>query len=116
MCQPSQPRGEQWTRWTYAGPCMTVTPAARPSQAHDVQPLLDLAVVMSESDDVEAIVDLATAAVPTLAACRCLGVIRPTGRLPDGPGTVAYPVQTTSFDHGHLVVQSDAPLAPEEDQ
>ena len=97
---------------------MTVAPTARSSQTSSVQPLLDLAVVMAESDDVEAIIDLATAAVPTLATCRCLGVTSPTDSLPDdaGAGAVAYPLLTTSFNHGYLVVQSDQSLRPEEDQ
>jgi sugar diacid utilization regulator len=118
MFQPARLQGEQWTRRTYGGARMTVAPAARSSQESDVQPLLDLAVVMAESDDVEAIIDLATAAVPTLAACRCLGVIDPSDKRPDNDddGTVSYPLRTTSFDHGYLVVQSDRPLRPEEDQ
>lgn len=95
---------------------MTVRPAARAAAPqHDVQPLLDLAVVMAESDDVEAIVDLATAAVPTLAACRCLGVRSPSDPPPDGDGTLAYPLRTESFDHGSLVVAPERTLLPEED-
>ncbi|HEY4408416.1 MAG TPA: helix-turn-helix domain-containing protein [Acidimicrobiia bacterium] len=94
---------------------MTVKPAARAALVGDVQPLFDLAVVMAESDDVEAIVDLATAAVPTLAACRCLGVRGPSDSAPDGDGVVAYPLRTTSFDHGVLVVAADRPLLPDED-
>ena len=122
MFQPEL-RGERWTTLRYGGPAngdsrMTVAPAARSSQTSDVQPLLDLAVVMAESDDVEAIIDLATAAAPTLAACRCLGVIGPTDSLPDGDaaGTVVYPLLTTSFNHGTLGVQSDRTLRPDEDQ
>ena len=81
----------------------------------DVQPLLDLAVVMAESDDVEAILELATAAVPTLAACRCLGVRSPSEGPPDGDDSVAYPLRTASFDHGFLVVTANRALLPEED-
>jgi sugar diacid utilization regulator len=95
---------------------MTVTPAARAAgPVGDVQPLLDLAVIMAESDDIEAILELAVAAVPTLAACRCLGVFGPSDALPDGDGTIAYPLQTTSFHHGSLVVAADRALLPEED-
>jgi sugar diacid utilization regulator len=91
----------------------------------DVQALLDLAVVMAESDDVEAIVGLAVAAVPTLADCRCLGFWGPSDTLPaadpeqdddGGAGLVAYPLQTTSLHHGFLVVAADEPLLPEEDR
>ena len=82
----------------------------------DVEPLLDLAVVMAESDDVEAIVELATAAIPTLAPCRCLGILGPSDPLPDGGDVVAYPLRTTSLDHGFLVVAADQPFRPEEDR
>ncbi|HYT38744.1 MAG TPA: helix-turn-helix domain-containing protein [Acidimicrobiia bacterium] len=97
---------------------MTVAPVARPSgPVADVQALLDLAVVMAESDDVEAILELAIAAVPTLAACRCVGVRGPSDSPPDGvDGAVAYPLRTTSLHHGFLVVASDQPLLPEEDR
>ena len=94
---------------------MTVAPTTRTAgPVGDVQALLDLAVVMAESDDVEAIVELATAAVPTLAAARCLGVFGPSDPLPDGC-TGAYPLRTTSTDHGFLVVAADQPLSPAED-
>lgn len=97
---------------------MTVAPLARPGQAAgDVQALLDLAVVMAESDDAEEILDLASAAVPTLASGRCVGFRTATETLPaEGPLTVAYPVRTASADHGFLVVRSDRPLAPEENR
>lgn len=94
---------------------MTVAPEARRVQTSgDVQPLLDLAVVMAESDDVEAILELAVAAVPAIASCRCLGVFGPFDPLPDDH-TAVYPLRTTSTDHGFLVVASEAPLNPEED-
>jgi hypothetical protein len=94
---------------------VTVAPAARRAQTSgDVQPLLDLAVVMAESDDVEAILELAIAAVPSLAGCRCLGVFGPFDPLPDDH-TAAYPLRTTSTDHGVLVVAADRPLSAEED-
>jgi sugar diacid utilization regulator len=116
MSPAAELRGEQWTRPTYGGRTVTVTRAARAAgPVGDVQPLLDLAVVMAESDDVEAILELATAAVPSLAACRCLGVFGPSDPRPDGDGTVAYPLRTTSFHHGALVVESDRALRPEED-
>src|SRR4051812_27709400 len=96
---------------TYGGPSMTVAPTARASGlVGDVQALLDLAVVMAESDDVEAILALAVAAVPTLAACRCLGVWGPSDPPPpeadpdSGAEPVAYPLQTTSLHHGFLLV------------
>ncbi|HET9772956.1 MAG TPA: CdaR family transcriptional regulator, partial [Acidimicrobiia bacterium] len=103
---------------------MTAAPVAHPVRpVGDVQALLDLALVMAESDDVEAITELALAAVPTLARCRGVGVCGPTGPLPgsgggpDAPGsTVAYPLRTTSLDHGFLVVESEDPLSPEEDR
>lgn len=97
---------------------MTVTPVAHSSgPVGDVQALLDLAVVMAESDDLEAIQEVAAAAVPTMAACRCLGIWGPSDTLPDpGDGTIAYPIQTTSLHHGFLVVTADQPLCPEEDR
>ncbi|HEV7685562.1 MAG TPA: hypothetical protein VGQ80_03275, partial [Acidimicrobiia bacterium] len=96
---------------------MTVARVVRPSAVGDVQALLDLAVVMAESDDVEAIVEVAAAAVPTLAAGRCLGLWGPSDVLPEAaPGTVAYPLRTASYDHGFLVVEADQPLLPEEDR
>jgi sugar diacid utilization regulator len=114
MCPAVELRGEHWRR-TYGGHPVTVAPEARPAETRgDVQPLLDLAVVMAESDDVEAIFDLAIAAVPTVAGCRCLGVFGPFDPLPDDH-TVAYPLRTTSTDHGFLVVAADRPLRPEED-
>ena len=96
---------------------MTVTPAAPTAGPHhDVQPLLDLAVVMAESDDVEAILELATAAVPTLAPGRCGGVRGPGAGPPDdGGAAVAYPLRTASYDHGFLLVEADRALLPEED-
>lgn len=105
-------------RPTYGGRPVTVAPVARPTHpAGDVQALLDLAVVMAESDDAEAILELAAAAVPTLAAGRCLGFRTASDTLPDeGPLTVAYPVRTPSADHGVLVVRSDRPLPAEEDR
>src|SRR5581483_8701990 len=106
MDPPAELRGEQWTRPDYGGRPVTVTPAAPTAGPHhDVQPLLDLAVVMAESDDVEAILELATAAVPTLAPGRCGGV--------RGPG--AGPLRTASYDHGFLLVEADRALLPEED-
>jgi sugar diacid utilization regulator len=94
---------------------VTVAPATNQAQTSgDVQPLLDLAVVMAESDDVEAILELAIDAVPTVARCRCLGVCGPFDPLPDHH-TVAYPLRTTSTDHGFLVVAADAPLSAGED-
>jgi sugar diacid utilization regulator len=94
---------------------VTVAPAAHQAQSSgDVQPLLDLAVVMAESDDVEAILELAIEAVPTVARCRCLGVCGPFDPLPDDH-TVTYPLRTTSTDHGFLVVAADASLSPGED-
>lgn len=114
MSPAGQLRGEHWRR-TYGGHPVTVAREARPAQTSgDVQPLLDLAVVMAESDDVEAILELAVAAVPTLASCRCLGVFGPFDPLPDDH-TVAYPLRTTSTDHGFLVIAADQPLRPEED-
>jgi sugar diacid utilization regulator len=109
---------------TYGTPPVTVAPAARPVRpVGDVQALLDLAVVMAESDDVEAIVELAMAAVPTLADCRCVGVCGATDPPPGSAGgadvlggAVAYPLRTTSLDHGFLVVESERPLSPEEDR
>jgi hypothetical protein len=96
---------------------VTVARVVRPSEVGDVQALLDLAVVMAESDDVEAIVEVAAAAVPTLAAGRCLGLWGPSDVLPEAaPGTVAYPLRTASYDHGFLVVEADQPLLPEEDR
>jgi len=96
---------------------MTVAAARSAGPVVDVQALLDLAVVMAESDDVEAILELAAAAVPTLAACRCVGVLGPSDSPPDGAdNTVAYPLQTTSLHHGFLLVASDRPLLPEEDR
>src|SRR5581483_9598957 len=89
MDPPAELRGEQWTRPDYGGRPVTVTPAAPTAGPHhDVQPLLDLAVVMAESDDVEAILELATAAVPTLAPGRCGGV--------RGPGAGPPPTTTAS--------------------
>jgi hypothetical protein len=118
MTPVAEPRAERWTTPTYGSLQLTVAPVARASgPAGDVQPLLDLAVVMAESDDVEAILELATAAIPTLAACRCLGVRGPSDALPgDGDDTVAYPLRTTSLHHGFLVVAADQPLLPEEDR
>jgi len=120
MTPVAEPRAERWTTPTYGSLPVTVTPVARaPGSAGDVQPLLDLAVVMAESDDVEAILELATAAVPTLAACRCLGVRGPSDGPPadgDDHDTVAYPLRTTSLHHGFLVVAADQPLLPEEDR
>lgn len=114
MSPAAQFRGEDRRR-NYGGHPVTVAPAARGAQASgDVQPLLDLAVVMAESDDVEAILDLAIAAVPTLAACRCLGIFGPFDPLPD-EHTAAYPLRTTSTDHGFLAVVADQPLSPDED-
>src|SRR3954470_1117603 len=109
---------------TYGGPSMTVAPTARTSGlVGDVQALLDLAVVMAESDDVEAILALAVAAVPTLAACRCLGVWGPSDPPPppeadpdSGAEPVAYPLQTTSLHHGFLLVAASEPLRAEEDR
>jgi sugar diacid utilization regulator len=97
---------------------VTVLPVAHSSEpVGDVQALLDLAVVMAESDDVESILELAIAAVPTLANCRSLGFWGPADPGPDGgPFTVAYPVRTTSFHHGSLVVTADQPLRAEEDR
>jgi hypothetical protein len=96
---------------------VTVARVVPPSEVGDVQALLDLAVVMAESDDVEAIVEVAAAAVPTLAAGRCLGLWGPPDVLPEAaPGTVAYPLRTASYDHGFLVVEADQPLLPEEDR
>ena len=116
MSQPAELRGEQWTRPTYGGRPVTVTPAARAAgPVGDVQPLLDLALIMAESDDVEAILELAVAAVPTLASGRCLGAFGSSDPLPDGDGTIAYPLRTTSFHHGFLVVAADRALLPEED-
>ena len=116
MSPPAELRGEHGTRPDFDGRPVTVTPAAYAAAlVGEVQPLLDLAVVMAESDDVEAILELATAAVPTLAACRCLGVRGASERPPEGDGVVAYPLRTTSFDHGVLVVAADRGLLPEED-
>lgn len=102
---------------------MTVAPVERRAPpVGDVQALLDLAIVMAESDDVEAIMELAAAAVPTLAAGRCLGFRTASetlpGEGPDGEGhyCVPYAVRTTSVDHGFLVVLGDRPLPPEEDR
>ena len=105
-------------RPTYGGRPVTVAPVAQTTHpAGDVQALLDLAVVMAESDDAEAILELAAAAVPTLAAGRCLGFRTASDTLPDeGPLTVAYPVRTPSADHGVLVVRSERPLPAEEDR
>lgn len=115
MCAAAQLEGEQHWRLTYGGHPVTVARAASPEhRTGDVQPLLDLAVVMAESDDVEAILEVAVAAVPTLAPCRCLGVFGPFDPLPEGH-TTAYPLRTTSTDHGFLVVSADAPLSPAED-
>src|SRR5581483_9845630 len=117
MDPPAELRGEQWTRPDYGGRPVTVTPAAPTAGPHhDVQPLLDLAVVMAESDDVEAILELATAAVPTLAPGRCGGVRGPGAGPPDdGGAAVAYPLRTASYDHGFLLVEADRALLPEED-
>jgi len=116
MFPPAELRGEQWTRPTYGKRAVTVTPETHTAgPVGDVQPLLDLAVVMAESDDVEAIVELATAAVPTLAAGRGLGVRGPSDSLPDGDDCIAYPLRTASFDHGFLLVAPDRLLRPEED-
>lgn len=115
MCPAAHFGGEQQWRRTYGGHRVTVAPEARRLQTSgDVQPLLDLAVVMAESDDVEAILELAVAAVPTIAPCRCLGVFGPFDPLPDDH-TVAYPLRTASTDHGLLVVAADQPLLPQED-
>jgi len=116
MFPPAELRGEQWTRPTYGRRAVTVTPETRTTgPVGDVQPLLDLAVVMAESDDVEAILELAMAAVPTLAASRCLGVRGSSDSLPDGDDCIAYPLRTASFDHGFLLVAPDRVLRPEED-
>jgi sugar diacid utilization regulator len=104
---------------------VTVAPVARPGRRiGDVEALLDLVVAMAESDDVEAIVELAMAAAPTLADCRCLGVRGPSEPLPEAAGgadlsdmAVAYPLRTASLDHGFLVVRPGRPpLSPEEDR
>ncbi len=112
MFRAVQLRGEHGRR-TYGGHPVTIAREARPAQTSgDVQPLLDLAVVMAESDDVEAILELAVAAVPTLASCRCLGVFGPFDPLPDHH-TAVYPLRTTSTPHGVLVIAADQPLRPE---
>jgi sugar diacid utilization regulator len=95
---------------------VTVVRVARSSEpVGNVRALLDLAVAMAESDDVEAIVELAMAAVPTLAACRGVGFQGPTETLPDESDTFAYPLQTASAHHGFLVVCAERPLSAEED-
>ena len=115
MAPAAELRGETWTGRTHGGLPMTVAAGtARP--VGEVQALLDLALVMAESDDVEAIVELAGAAVPTLAAATCLGVRGPSDPADTSPGTVEYPLRTTSLDHGVLVVAAERPLAPEEDR
>ncbi|HVW33827.1 MAG TPA: helix-turn-helix domain-containing protein [Acidimicrobiia bacterium] len=102
---------------------MTVAAAGTARPTGEVQALLDLAVVMAESDDVDAIVELAAAAVPTLAPATCLGLRSPSEPEPPGDpepdagtGTVEYPVRTTSLDHGVLVVAAERSLTPEEDR